>query len=94
MTVGIKIVGCADIRITDCGFSGLEGGIDAEDCSGLQLNGNRFDRVRSPVKARRVNGLVAKGNVDHSATSQRVNGLQMKLIARLVKEYIANLKVN
>ncbi|ELA7356085.1 hypothetical protein NB498_16195 [Vibrio alginolyticus] len=92
MAVGIKIVGGADIRITNCGFSGLEGGIDAEDCSGLQLKGNSFDRVRNPVKALRVNGLVAKGNVDQSATSQRANGLQMTLVAHLVKEYIANLK--
>ncbi|MFS2265112.1 hypothetical protein [Vibrio vulnificus] len=92
MAVGIKIVGGADIRITDCGFSGLEGGIDAEDCTGLQLKGNSFDRVTTPVKARRVNGLVAKGNVDHSAISQRANGLQMTLIARLVKEYIPHLK--
>lgn len=94
MAVGIKIVGGADIRITDCNFSGLEGGIDAEDCSGLYLNGNCFDSVKSLVKARRVNGLVAKGNIDNSAISERVNGPQMTLIARLIKEYITNLKGN
>jgi hypothetical protein len=94
LAVGIKIVGSADIRITDCGFSNLEGGIDAEDCSGLHLYGNRFDRVKSPVKARRVNGLVAKGNAEHSSISKRVNELQMTLIAILVKEYITNLKGN
>lgn len=92
MVVGIRIVGGADIRITDCGFYGLEGGVDAEDCSGLQLKGNCFDRVKTPVKARRVNGLVAERNVDNSVVSQIANGLQMTLIARLVTEYIANLK--
>ena len=94
MAVGIKIMGGADIRIINCGFSGLDGGIDAEDCSGLHLSGNRFDRVRSPVKARRVNGLVAKGNVDRSAISERVNGFQMTLLAVLVKEYMMKLKGN
>ncbi|MGU5693320.1 MULTISPECIES: hypothetical protein [Aeromonas] len=94
MAVGIKIVGCSEVRITDCGFSGLDGGIDVEDSSEVHLSGNRFDRVKSPVKARRVKGLVAKGNIEHSAISETVNGIQMTLIAYLVKSYITNLKGN
>jgi hypothetical protein len=88
----IKIMGGSDIRIIDCGFSNFENGVDAEDCSGLHINGNHFNNVKNPVKARKINGLVAKRNIDHSTFTKTRNGLQMTLIAVLVKEYIMILK--
>ena len=85
-------MGGSDIRIIDCGFSNFENGVDAEDCSGLHINGNHFNNVKNPVKARKINGLVAKRNIDHSTFTKTRNGLQMTLIAVLVKEYIMILK--
>lgn len=92
MAGAIKIIGGSDIRITNCGFSNFDNGVDAEDCSGLHINGNHFNNVKNPVKARRINGLIAKRNIDHSTVTKTSNGLQMTLIAVLVKEYMANLK--
>lgn len=94
MVVGIRIEGGGDHFIYQVRFCGFDVGVDAEDCNGLELINNRFDRVKSPVKAREVSGLVAKDNVDNSVPSERANGLRMTLIASFVKFYIKNLKDN
>lgn len=92
MAGAIKIMGGSDIRIINCGFSDFENGVDAEDCSGLHINGNHFHNVKTPVKARRINGLVAKHNIDHSTFTKTSNEPQMTVIAVLVKEYMMILK--
>ena len=52
MAGGIKIVVGGDIKVIDCGFSGLDFGIDAENCKDLVINRNHFNDVTSPVKVK------------------------------------------
>ena len=86
---GIKIVGGHNIQILDCGFDGLDFGIDAEDCSDLIVEGNKFSEVASPVKAKRVNGLKAKNNVEHNVSKSPT---ELTIVARLVAIYISQLQ--
>lgn len=94
MGVGIKIRGGADIRIINCTFSDLDGGIDAKNCSDLQLLSNHFTRVQNPVKAILINGLIASGNVERSVVLEEVNRFKMTLLTILVKRYMMHLKGN
>lgn len=88
MAGGIKIVGGHNIRVLNCGFGALDFGIDAEDCTDLVVEGNEFSEVTSPVKAKRINGLKAKNNIDHAISTE----FRLTLAARLVAVYIAQLQ--
>ncbi len=92
MACGIKIVGGSDIKVIDCRFSGLESGIDAENCKDLVINGNHFQDVTSPVKANKVKGLKAKNNVDYSSRIYPSGNFRYSCVAQLVFWYINKLR--
>lgn len=66
MNIGIKIIGSSDVRINNCGFSGMEVAIDATDSKNISLHGNDFGDSRIGVRARRVEGLDATNNTHKS----------------------------
>lgn len=92
MAGGIKIVSGSGIKVINCGFSGLNIGIDAENCEDLVINGNHFNDVISPVKATKVKGLKAKNNIDHSSRTYPSGTFRYSREALLVSWYINTLR--
>ncbi len=87
MTIGIKVNGCKDIKIIDCGFSGLETGIDVSDSDDVHVDGAKFQNVATGLKARRVRGLKASNSTDTTNSDFRLIPT-----AQLVRWYIEYLK--
>jgi hypothetical protein len=86
VSIGIKVDNCKDVKIIDCGFSGLRTGIDVSDSDDVQITGARFLNVNAGVKARRVRGLKASNctdDVSHTNTSFRLSA-----VAQIVRWYI------
>lgn len=89
MPVGIKVEDCKDIKIINCGFSGLETGIDVSDSNDVDIAGARFLNVITGVKARRVRGLKASNCTDddsYTSTSFRLSAAAQ--IVRWYTEYL------
>lgn len=87
--VGIRIEGCSSIEIINCGFEGLDIGIDASDSADLLIDGARFNNVKTPVKGRRITRLVARNNIDHSAHHKPA---RLTPTANAVRLYISTLR--
>lgn len=62
-----SFIGCKGVRFFNNAAVDCEVGLEAQDCSGFRMHGNRFDRVSLPVRARRVNGLFATNNCSVSS---------------------------
>ncbi|MBM7454598.1 hypothetical protein HNR62_000427 [Oceanisphaera litoralis] len=82
MAVGIKVEGCKDIKIIDCGFSGLETGIDVSDSDDIHVDGADFQNVGTGLKARRVKGLKAS-----SCTETTSSDFRLTPAAKIVRWY-------
>jgi hypothetical protein len=66
MITGIKIFGASDVKIIDCGFSGMDIAIDVVDSKNISLHENDFGDSRIGVKAKRVDRLAATNNIHGS----------------------------
>ncbi|MCG9697542.1 hypothetical protein [Shewanella sp. Isolate11] len=89
MPVGIKIENCKDIKIIDCGFSGLQIGIDVSDSNEVNISGASFLNVNTGVRAKRVRGLKASNCTDddsYTSTSFRLSAAAK--IVRWYTEYL------
>lgn len=87
MAIGIKVNGCKGIKIIDCGFSGLEIGIDVSDSDDIHVDGAKFQNVATGLKAQRVKRLKALNSTDTTNSDFRLIP-----IAQLVRWYIEHLK--
>lgn len=90
MPVGIKVEGCEEIKIIDCGFSDLETGIDVYDSNDVDIDGARFLNVNTGVKARRVRGLKASNCTDNN--SYKSTSFRLSAAAQIVRWYTEYLR--
>ncbi|WP_155829375.1 hypothetical protein [Halomonas huangheensis] len=90
MSVGIKVEGGKEIKIIDCGFSGLETGIDVSDSVDVDIAGARFFNVNTGVKARRVRGLKASNCTDDD--SYMSTSFRLSTAAQIVRWYTEYLR--
>lgn len=86
MRVGIIANNCHSCTFTG-EIDGAETGMEIQDSSQISINRMDFKRVKTAVRARRVDGLTATGNA-HSEVSQ----IRLKPLVILVRAYISTLR--
>lgn len=86
MSIGIKIDKCMDVKITDCGFSGLSTGIDVSDSNDVQITDTRFLNVGTGIKAKRVRGLKASNCTDDDSHKNIL--FRLSVGTKIVRWYI------
>tara|TARA_R100001509_G_scaffold120032_1_gene74328 strand:- start:404 stop:691 length:288 start_codon:yes stop_codon:yes gene_type:complete len=71
VTTAIRVDNGSEIVIRDCGFEGFEVGLDVSNSQNISISGTRFSNVATAVRADRVAGLVAKGNIHRNGLTER-----------------------